>query len=62
MAAIAASAGVALGGVVFPPVIEALIRAGGWRNAYLTLGAVVVTTMLPVGLLPSSVTVQSDLA
>jgi MFS family permease len=51
MAAIAASVGVAVGGVVFPPMIEALIRAGGWRHAYMTLGAVVVATMLPVGLL-----------
>jgi MFS family permease len=51
MAATAASAGVALGGVAFPPLIDALIRAGGWRHAYLTLGAVVVGTMLPVGLL-----------
>ena len=50
MAATAASAGVALGGVVFPPVIEALIRGGGWRHAYVTLGVVVATTMLVVGL------------
>src|SRR6266851_1015060 len=51
MAATAASVGVALGGVAFPPVIEALIRAGGWRYAYLTLGVVVAGSMLPVGLL-----------
>ena len=51
MAATAASAGVALGGVVFPPVIDALIRAGGWRHAYVVLGAVVAATMLPVGLI-----------
>ena len=50
MAATAASAGVALGGIVFPPVIEVLIRAGGWRYAYVALGAVVAATMLPVGL------------
>jgi MFS family permease len=51
MAATAASVGVALGGVVFPQVIEALIRAGGWRQAYLTLGVMVAATMLAVGLL-----------
>jgi MFS family permease len=51
MAATAASVGVGLGGVAFPPVIEALIRAGGWRYAYLTLGVVVAGTMLAVGLL-----------
>jgi MFS family permease len=51
LAATAASVGVALGGVVFPPVIEALIRSGGWRYAYLVLGALVAATILPVGLL-----------
>jgi MFS family permease len=51
MAATAASVGVALGGVVFPQVIEALIRAGGWRHAYLTLGVTVAATMLTVGVL-----------
>jgi MFS family permease len=49
MAATAASIGVALGGVVFPQVIEALLKGGGWRRAYLTLGAVVGATMLVVG-------------
>ena len=51
LAATAASVGVALGGVVFPPMIDVLIRAGGWRHAYLVLGAVVAATMVPVGLL-----------
>lgn len=51
MAATAASVGVALGGVVFPQVIDALIRSGGWRHAYLALGVIVATTMLAVGLL-----------
>jgi MFS family permease len=51
MAATAASIGVALGGVVFPQVIDALIRAGGWRQAYLTLGVIVAATMLAIGLL-----------
>jgi MFS family permease len=50
MAATAASVGVALGGVVFPQVIDALIRTGGWRHAYITLGVVVTATMLTVGL------------
>jgi sugar phosphate permease len=51
MAATAASIGVALGGVVFPQVIEVLIRSGGWRQAYMTLGAIVAATMLTVRLL-----------
>jgi MFS family permease len=51
MAATAASVGVALGGIVFPQVIDALIRTGGWRRAYLTLGVMVAATMLAVGLL-----------
>jgi MFS family permease len=51
MAATAASVGVALGGVVFPQVIDVLIRTGGWRHAYLMLGVMVTATMLAVGLL-----------
>jgi MFS family permease len=51
MAATAVSVGVALGGVVFPQVIDALIRSGGWRQAYLTLGVIVAATLLAVGLL-----------
>jgi MFS family permease len=51
MAATAASVGVAFGGVVFPQVIDALIRTGGWRRAYLTLGVTVAATVLAVGLL-----------
>lgn len=51
MAATAASIGVALGGVVFPQLIDALIRSGGWRHAYLTLGALVAAVMIAVGLL-----------
>jgi MFS family permease len=50
MAATAASIGGALGGVVFPPVIDALIRSGGWRHAYLTLGVIVAGSMVVVGL------------
>jgi MFS family permease len=51
MAATAASVGVAFGGVVFPQVIDALIRTGGWRRAYLTLGVTVAAMVLAVGLL-----------
>lgn len=51
MAATAASVGVAVGGVVFPQIIEALIRSGGWRHAYVMLGALVAGTMLPIGVL-----------
>jgi MFS family permease len=50
IAATAASIGVALGGVVFPPVIQALIRSEGWREAYLTLGVIVAASMGAVGL------------
>jgi MFS family permease len=51
LAATAASIGVALGGIVFPQVIDGLIRTGGWRHAYLSLGVLVAGTMLTVGLL-----------
>jgi MFS family permease len=51
MAAAAASLGYALGGMVFPPVIEALMQAAGWRHTYAVLGVLVSATMLPVGLL-----------
>jgi MFS family permease len=48
LAATAASIGVALGAVVFPQVIDGLIRAGGWRHAYLSLGVLAAGTMLTV--------------
>jgi MFS family permease len=51
IAAATASLGYALGGMAFPPIIEALIRAVGWRHAYAVLGVLVSATMLPVGLL-----------
>jgi MFS family permease len=51
LAATAASIGVALGGVVFPQVIDRLIRGEGWRHAYVSLGVLIAATMLPVGLL-----------
>ena len=49
IAAAAASLGLALGSVCFPPVMEALIGRFGWRQAYLLLGALVGGTMTPVG-------------
>ena len=49
IAAAAASLGLALGSVCFPPVMEALITVFGWRQAYLLLGALVGATMMPVG-------------
>jgi MFS family permease len=51
MAAAAASLGLAVGSMCFPPFMEALINGFGWRHAYLLLGALVGGTMVPVGLL-----------
>ena len=42
--------GLALGGLVVPPLAEAITVADGWRTAYLSLGAGVLAIMLPVGL------------
>lgn len=47
--------GLALGGLVIPPLVEPIIQAGNvqeqsWRVAYLVLAAGVLTVMLPVGL------------
>lgn len=42
--------GLALGGLVVPPLAEAVTRSDGWRAAYLSLGAGVLALMLPVGL------------
>ena len=41
--------GMAVATALFPFVIEALIGAFGWRTAYMVLGALVVTTILPLG-------------
>jgi MFS family permease len=41
--------GLALGGLVVPPLAEAVMQAEGWRSAYLVLGAGVLGIMLPVG-------------
>lgn len=47
--------GLALGGLVIPPLVEPVIQGGvvpgqGWRTAYLALAAGVLAIMLPVGL------------
>ena len=42
--------GLALGGLVVPPLAETITAADGWRTAYLSLGAGVLAIMLPVGL------------
>jgi MFS family permease len=42
--------GMALAPAGFPPLIEALIDAFGWRTAYALLGALVAATILPLGL------------
>ena len=41
-------AGGALGGMVHPPVAQALIRLLGWRGAYLVLGGLILAAGLPV--------------
>jgi MFS family permease len=51
MAAAAVSLGYALGGMVFPPVVDRLMRAVAWRYTYAGRGVLVGATMLPVGLL-----------
>lgn len=43
--------GLALGGLVIPGAAELVTATYGWRTAYLVLGAAVVATMLPVGLM-----------
>lgn len=42
--------GLAVGGLVIPPLVEPIIRGDGWRVAYLALAAGVLAIMLPVGL------------
>ncbi len=42
--------GLALGGLVIPPLVEPIIQGEGWRTAYLALAAGVLAIMLPVGL------------
>src|SRR5688572_4680205 len=42
-----AMAGVGLGGVLLPPLVQSLIAGFGWRTAYLALAAIVVVVSLP---------------
>lgn len=42
--------GMATATAVFPPIIETLIDALGWRWAYAALGGLVLVTMLPIGI------------
>lgn len=42
--------GLALGGLVVPPLADTITKAESWRSAYLALGAGVLGIMLPVGL------------
>jgi MFS family permease len=42
--------GLALGGLVIPPLVEPIIQSDGWRTAYLALAGGVLAIMLPVGL------------
>lgn len=37
-------------GAIWPPLIQAMVEAAGWRTAYLVVGAVCVATMLPLAL------------
>jgi MFS family permease len=40
-----------LAGAIWPPVLEYVIAAHGWRNAYIGIGAICIVTMLPLALL-----------
>lgn len=42
--------GLALGGLVIPPLVEPIIQGPGWRTAYIALAVGVLAVMLPVGL------------
>jgi MFS family permease len=46
-----AASGNYLAGAVWPPVMNALIGAQGWRMAHVTIGLVLLATMLPLALL-----------
>lgn len=45
-----AGLGIALGTAAFPPLIEVLMAAMGWRNAYALLGLLILVTVLPLGI------------
>lgn len=42
--------GLALGGLIVPPLVEPIIQGESWRTAYLVQAAAVLAIMLPVGL------------
>lgn len=46
-----AGVGFALANSIFPPFIEFLISQVGWRSAYILIGGMVATTILPIGAL-----------
>ncbi|MGK7869647.1 MFS transporter [Falsiroseomonas sp. E2-1-a20] len=46
-----AASGNYLAGTVWPPILQALISAQGWRVAHLVVGGVLLVTMLPLSLL-----------
>ena len=46
-----ASLGISVGGVIFSPLIGALIASGGWRFSNLTVGIIMLVVMLPCTIL-----------
>jgi MFS family permease len=46
-----AACGNYLAGTIWPPILDALITAHGWRAAHITIGVVCLVTMLPLSLL-----------
>jgi MFS family permease len=50
IAAAAASLGLAVGSMTFPPVLNALMANYGWRGAYVGAAALMAATMLPVAM------------
>jgi MFS family permease len=40
-----------LAGAIWPPVLQSLITAHGWRHTYIGIGAICIVTMLPLALL-----------
>jgi MFS family permease len=51
IAAAAASLGLAVGSMTFPPIFNSLIVTYGWRGAYAGVAALIAATMLPVAML-----------